>query len=374
MKNKLLKIILAGMIAPIFVLAANVSIVFEKTPTLFSESSFMPGDSVTRWIEIENIGTQTKTVATQALNFANPTPNNDLSRALLINIKKNGSDFYGGSLGEKTLYDFYQKGLIDLAVIVPGEKQQYDYIISFPKDKENEWQGKSTYFDIQIGYSDGSDDPKEPIDDPKIFGGGGGGSSGGGCTNMIYKGSVKVTDITKNSAMITWKTTCLTDSEVVYSTEDDESNFDKTKDRYGYDNTTSVDKKLTDEHRMVLTGLKPCVKYFFRVASKDLIAISDQFSFTTPCDQEESPNPNDFGGPGEEQGNVAGASIKSPEPEVKGLANKIEDFMDNLGAKIPGKCSDNDILPWVLIIISGALSYIEYRKKEDLMKKINSNK
>lgn len=358
------------MIAPIFVLAANVSIVFEKTPSLFSESSFMPGDSVSRWVTIENIGSENKIVATQALNFANPIPNDDLSRALLINIKKNGTDFYGGSLGEKTLYDFYQKGLIDLAAISPGEKQQYDYIISFPKEKENEWQGKATYFDIQIGYNDGSDEPKNPTDDPRIFGGGGGGGNSGGCTNMIYKGSVKAIDITKNSAVIIWKTTCMTDSEVVFSSENDESDFDKKKDKYGYDYSTGIDKNLVEEHKMILTNLSPCTQYFFRVASKDLLAISDQLSFTTPCDQEEQPKANSFGGQGEEQGNVAGASIKSPEPEVKGLADKIEDFMDNLAAKIPGKCSDKDILPWILMVIAGIMSYIEYKSKKDLMKRI----
>jgi hypothetical protein len=359
MNKNLIKIILVAIFAPIFVLAANVSIVFEKTPSLFSESSFMPGDSVARWITIQNIGSENKVVATQALNFANPTPSDDLARALLITIQKDGTDFYGGSLGQKTLYDFYQQGLIDLATITPGQTQKYDYIISFPSEKENEWQGKQTGFDIQIGYKDGTQDPGDP---ETHGGGGGGGGQPGSCINMIYSGSVKVINVTKNSATITWKTTCLTDSEVVYSDKDDSSNFSKTETNFGYQKSTGVDKKLLEDHSMDLTGLKPCTQYFFRTASKDLLAVSNQYSFTTPCD-----DVNEFGGPGgENNGTVAGASIKASEvkPEVKGI-------LDDLGAKlnIPMSCSDSDLLPWILLAIGSVLAFIEYKGKKDLAKR-----
>ncbi len=358
----ILKLILVATLLPFISLAANVAIEFEKTPSLFSESNFMPGDSVSRWIKIQNIGSENKIVATKALNFANPTPNNDLSRALLITIKKDGTDFYGGSLGQKTLFDFYQQGLVDLANIAPGQAHQYDYIISFPTEKENEWQGKQTYFDIQIGYKDGSQDPEDP-EDPDTHGGGGGGN-GGGCTNMIFAGSVKSQDITQTSANIIWKTTCLTDSEVVYSDNDDEVNFSKSKTNYGYDNSTGVEKKLVDDHKMALNNLKPCTKYYYRVASKDMLAVSGQNEFTTLCPEDISTN--DYRGPGGEQGTVAGVSIKAeePKPEVKGL----QDFIDNFTAKIPGTCSNNDILPWILMIIAGIMSFIENKAKRDLAK------
>ena len=61
------------------------------------------------------------------------------------------------------------------------------------------------------------------------------------------------TDITPDSARITWKTDQPSDSQVVYST--------------GYGGDTVTDATLTTSHSMVLTTLRPSQTYYYRVMS-----------------------------------------------------------------------------------------------------------
>ena len=172
MKKYLLKILIGLALISGFALSANsalavpVSVIkFESgcgssntSPApLFSEVNFLPGDSKTCWIKATNLSDKTEKVAVEARNFDGSFPASDLARALMIEIKSNGETLYG----PKPLLDFYKDSgdplgeddkEIYLSDLAPGETRRYDITISFPTDKGDYWQGKTTSFDIVWGF------------------------------------------------------------------------------------------------------------------------------------------------------------------------------------------------------------------------------
>lgn len=366
-------ILLVALLFPFFAMAdtPNIDITFEDEP-LFNEANFLPGDAVSRWIKVENLGTETKQVATRAINYPDPVGTDDLSRALKMTIKKNGIQIWIG-----TLYEFFLEDMLDLTSIAPGETHQYDYSVLFPEEKENEWQGKSTYFDIQLGYSDGSDNPPEDDDDPITYGGGGGG--GGGCANKIIESTVNVELLDEDSVRITWETTCKTNTQIVISNEDDSSNFDPSLDKYGYDIAYPIpaDPKLIKEHGVTLHNL-PCGPYYFRAASGHPMAISRQYSFRIPCVEDIPEDIGEYIPPvfeytvtegTEPYTEVAGEKTEKEEPEVKGVSNFFKNIANGIG-NIPMACTDIDYLPWLVLAVTGSATYIERRKLAKIQKMI----
>jgi hypothetical protein len=146
--------------------AGDLLVQFESQP-LFSDANFLPGNTVTRWVRVTNNTTETKYIATKAMNYSG----DDLSRSLNITIKENG----GVSLYSKTLLDFYNDGEIYLSNIGPGAFKEYDFEISFPGDAGNSWQGKTTGFDIGVG--------SQGQIQPQTYGSDSGGGSSGGVVN-----------------------------------------------------------------------------------------------------------------------------------------------------------------------------------------------
>lgn len=141
----------------------GLSVEFQSQP-LFSDANFMPGNTVTRWVKVTNNTAETKPVATQAINYSG----DDLSRSLNIVIREKG----GIDLYSKSLLDFYNGGEIYLSNIGPGISKEYEFEISFLKDAGNNWQGKSTSFDIGVGF--------QGQIQQQTYGSNGGGSGGGG--------------------------------------------------------------------------------------------------------------------------------------------------------------------------------------------------
>jgi len=84
-------------------------------------------------------------------------------------------------------------------------------------------------------------------------------------------------DIACTTAVITWKTNEPATSQVQCGETDQ------------YGSTTPLDETLVTNHRVVLTGLKPGTKYYFRAKSMDAAnnkAGSREFTFTTSLDAE----------------------------------------------------------------------------------------
>lgn len=107
-------------------------------------------------------------------------------------------------------------------------------------------------------------------------GGGGGGSSsggGGGGSGIVFEDLIisneQVSNITTNSATITWLTNKNATSRVMYGLTSIPSLAGQVPPYYGYDNTTieyDLSPKVTG-HSILITGLTPNTKYYFRPAS-----------------------------------------------------------------------------------------------------------
>lgn len=267
---------------------------------IFSEGNFAPGDSVLREIRVKNNSGLPQNIAVEAINYPGyPNPENipqtDLSRALAIVIReKSGSDLYGGSTGQKTLYDFYRKFGFNANSehvltynLGSSESKIYEFLIYFPGDKGNEWQKASTTFDLLIGFQG-----RESVGGIGVFGGGFlGGQSIIPPALTISEESVRVTTTTETTATITWTTSYRSTSQVIYSRYDEPHNLNLadtvgTPPKYGYAHTTpEYDTPAFFNgvifHEITIEGLEPATTYYFRCVSHGSLAISREYSFTT---------------------------------------------------------------------------------------------
>ena len=142
--------------------ASPLEVEFQNEPQpLFYEVNFLPNQSVTGWIKVTNKSGKVQKIVTEAVNYPNQISSTDLSQALMIVIKKGTKELYGGSADPKILSAFYLDSgkpspeddeEIYLSDLENDETVQYDITISFPAEKGNEWQNKTTSFDLAIGF------------------------------------------------------------------------------------------------------------------------------------------------------------------------------------------------------------------------------
>lgn len=354
---------------------------FETDP-LFLNADLKPGDSITRWVKVTNHSGETKPVATEAINYPNPVPSDDLSRALNIVIKKGSSELYNSSL-----YNFYLAGETFLSNINDGETIQYDFTISFPADKGNEWQTKTTYFDILVGFQGQESPPPGPGPDRPS-----GGSRAIPPGLTIFEESVQVTCDCNCNAVINWTTNYTATSQVIYAAEGEAHDLDLTDalgtpPKYGYAHTSPEYNTLFKviDHSVVLTGLTPNTTYYFRAVSHASPAtISLQNNFSTgdcQCEEEIVPpeEPGEPGEPEEELGIGAGGPVEVPEEESEEIAlgpggnvlaageEEAEEkgFLGNLLASIADALRDffsgcNACFPWWLILVLAIYPLIKF--------------
>jgi len=125
---------------------------FEQEP-LFSETNLSPGNSVTRWIKVSNNSGSTQKIAIKADNIQECSEEKCLSDSLEIvikeGIKEGGTELYNDSLTQ-----FYDEGEIFLSELASDNNTQYDITVIFNEIAENEYQDKSTGFDLVIGFQE----------------------------------------------------------------------------------------------------------------------------------------------------------------------------------------------------------------------------
>lgn len=271
----------------VMAISPGLTVEFQNSPLpLFSQTNFMPGESAVAWFKVVNNTAQGQDIAVEAVDypgyaFGQPRPHdiaaNDLSRALFVVIsEQNGADLYGGAAGQKTLYDFYQAGEVVIANLDGGSSQTYEIEISFPLEKNNGWQEKTTSFKLAAGFA-GTED--------QIDSGGGTVStfSGGGIIQAcsITESAIQVSNVGTGSATVSWTTSQATDGSVIYAAASENYNFDLSlPPKYGY--AYSISENLqTASHSLVLSGLLPGTAYYFRVSSCAGQALSLEHEFAT---------------------------------------------------------------------------------------------
>jgi len=297
--------------------AGKLIVNFSPDP-LFNSLNFMPGDSRTGKVEVINNTIETKRVAAEAINFPKDilgfVPSDDISHALAIIIREeSGSDIYGGTTGLKTLLDFYNRREGYLSSISAGSSKTYEFIISFPEDNGDQWQKKSTRFDIIVGVQ-GEDGGVEYCNDNGISDNGETGidCGGGGCSacsgingtdieSLLPPGlmirSEGASEITGSSAVIIWYTSYNATSQVIYCRDDEGCVFDFNDNSanppmYGYLHSTAeintpANTNGVTYHVMTLTGLESGKTYVYRTISHaSPPSISRAYSFTTLGEKE----------------------------------------------------------------------------------------
>jgi len=317
--NKNLLFIVMGLFLAMPVLAADLVVDFEQTP-LFNNANFLPGDAITRQVKVTNNASEAKSIVVEAINFSGfPDPNNisadDLSRALNIVIKESS----GSELYSDTLFNFYDKGETYLSDIDPSNYKDYDFQISFPKGLGDEWQSKTTNFDILVGFQ-GEGGNTEPIEE----GGGGEGSTGGGggiVRGLIIKEPLSVIP-DMESAVIQWTTNYASTSQVVYAAEGEGYSFDLNALNYGYPHSTTEDLNKVVNHSVTLIGLIPGVTYYYRCISHGSFALSTEYSFTTLAGENPS-NPGEE--PNEESEEASSREVRSNKLVTSTIGAKGDD-------------------------------------------------
>ncbi|PIP33890.1 hypothetical protein COX69_03315 [Candidatus Falkowbacteria bacterium CG_4_10_14_0_2_um_filter_48_10] len=122
--------------------SGNLEIIFQNEP-LFSQTDFLPGDRVTRWVKIFNRGPDNLEIGVKAANFSDPE---GLGGKLTIAIEQDGVQLYTNSLA-----GFFAAGEIPLTSAPVGESRQYDLSVAFNLNAPNADQGRILSFDLVFG-------------------------------------------------------------------------------------------------------------------------------------------------------------------------------------------------------------------------------
>lgn len=119
---------------------------------LFLVNNFMPGDLEKRTVSIFNNSPITQPIAVRGIKTDEISA---LGGVLEITISQNGSDLYGGSLGVKTLTQFFvdsagPNGLF-LFNLNKNASKDIDFKVKFKESAGNSYQNAKVVFDLTIG-------------------------------------------------------------------------------------------------------------------------------------------------------------------------------------------------------------------------------
>lgn len=120
---------------------------------IFDIPNAMPGDMETRTVNIENGASTGRPVGVRGVLDSDT----GLASVMEIVISGPGGDLYGGTLGAKTLADFFadsaDPSFIKLFTLGPGDDTGIDFKVTFMESSDNQYQNQSIVFDIKIGIA-----------------------------------------------------------------------------------------------------------------------------------------------------------------------------------------------------------------------------
>lgn len=175
MKNLLKRIIILGFAIELLVISTHIYLQTKNPSTvrafgdiivdfhvppgdpIFTINNMVPGDMVTKPVDVTNNGTLTKKIAVKADKDSGIGNNPRLERGLIVTISQGGVDLYGGTsgTGKKTLRKFFEdseeENGVNLGKLNPSQTKQYDIKVEFPASAGNQYQGKLVQFDLSFG-------------------------------------------------------------------------------------------------------------------------------------------------------------------------------------------------------------------------------
>jgi hypothetical protein len=255
-----------------------ISFVQFETQPLFNNVNFGPGDSVTKWVKVDNTSGSTQKIIAEAIN---ENDSDNFSGKLNLIIKEEGTIIFNN-----TLKTFFDQGETYLSDLVNNSNTQYDFTITFNADTNDDWQGKTLGFDIVVGF--------QGQEGQSSGGGGTGGSSGGGVAGApaltVYNEAASIAT-TDESVTITWTTSYAATSYVIYGTVNESRMLDLNDSsgnppKFGYahatvEYNTPANINGVTNHSVTITGLTSGTTYYYRAVSHGSLAIGQELTFTT---------------------------------------------------------------------------------------------
>lgn len=126
--------------------SANITVTLDE-PLFSSSIIWYPTRSETKTVAVTNISGELQYLGQGARNVST-SPGANIAAVLDLEVSRQSD---GNVLWTGTLQDLYDGGEIGLGTILPGETKTYIYTVAM-RDVSNEYQGKSTSFDLDIGY------------------------------------------------------------------------------------------------------------------------------------------------------------------------------------------------------------------------------
>lgn len=323
MKNKMLQKYILSIAAMIFALPFVVSaqepprldVVFTPDP-LFSETSVLPGDTVSGTVLVTNNSGENQTVITEAINVSDSSL---LSDEMHLTITDDDANTLYDS-GNGTFHDFLTGGAHTLTdPLGDGDSVLYTFEVEFLAATGNEFQETELEFDLCVGFLDelsgmncgdtavsgeGDTDGNTDVEGDGgtttpgtgNSGGSGGGGGGGGPLDLveleISNERVVSIDVSLGEAVIAWDTNLFATSQVVYGlTSGGPYSLSTLTTNFGYPEATPEDSDKVLAHTVTLTGLIPGEDYSYRVVSRaSPPTVSFEHTFTVEKIEEETPN------------------------------------------------------------------------------------
>lgn len=247
-------------------LTGPIDVKFQKTP-LFTEANFIPGDSVSRTVDVENQDGAPQGIS---MKFYGVDNGDNLASRFNFKIKKGGDTVYSDDLDKA----FDQNQIVMNSSLAAGGSETYDFILSFDKAADNDYQSKEMGFSICVGFAGESfcvSDQPQPQTYTTITGGGGGGISGD--KSIIISAREIKTFCLENgmaAAAIYWNTDIDAVARVLYvpagnGFKDPFNAADKPN--YGY-NSTFWETESRQTHLITISDLTPGQTYAYRLDIK----------------------------------------------------------------------------------------------------------
>jgi len=318
MNKKIIFITIMGALlfwaTPVF--AQNLVVDFGTT-SLFNEANFLPGQSVTRCVNVTNNSGETKKIGLEIID--NLLCSTDCLSDKLDLVVSQSTTILSGSLTT-----FYGAGEQILSDLNTGDTTTYCFSMTFNPDAGNTYKNSSADFNIKIGFF-GEESISQEV--------------GGGGGHFFVEGleisNEDFLNIETNSVTIIWDTNKNSTSRVIYSPENIPHTLQvNDPPNYGYVFSTDEDPGKTMDHSMFITGLLSGTTYYYRCishASPD--TVSQEHTFTTMAEGEvkgestEKDEETSVGGVLPE-GEVAGATIEIDEESDKEKISIEQDIED----------------------------------------------
>lgn len=115
---------------------------------IFDITNFLPGDTVTKTVDVKNEGKNTAEVFVRGIKTQGTPGNPKIENVLDLEIKQGSSVKYSGKLNT-----FFQMSQLSLGTQNKNQSKEYSFKISFPTEAGNEYQDRFVKFNLEFKSS-----------------------------------------------------------------------------------------------------------------------------------------------------------------------------------------------------------------------------